>query len=421
MKTNKVSLYNLEIIVDSYNPPAVRNKLQSYSLEIISDIYKAPAEKPLLIGTYNLEVLHKFTTPSGIVDTTIPPYYFTGQILDDFGPVIREVISYNRTTYNHMDTSFSESSGSFFLDSTTSGTCFLVCLDDSGGISYNHLIAALVMPAVFDDYGFSELNPGKSAKDIKDYNPAATFNGVYWIQPDSYTNPIQVYCDMTTQGGGWTMCARWDRDFSGDWEVCLPINAMRENINIADMLLINTEGNSQASTIDIRSIISEGASMFMHTSMGIDDGTWKYLYFSDIYEVVRANPENIFNTSFDTNDPESVVGVLVNKSYQEGTIWYEYDMSTLTSYSLSNNYYNYCLSGGEGDGHWSIGSTLGAFYTSHPSSSTSTNNDYVSWAFHGKNGSVPAYTNTYPPRVGTARGTASSAMPSCRFNFMFIR
>ena len=419
MKINKVSLYNLEIIVDTYNQPAVRNKIQTYGLEVIRDIYRTPAEKPLLVSAYNLEIIHKFI-PEEEVDTSIPPYYFTGQTLDDNGPVSRELISYCRATYNHMDTSFSDANGSFFLDSTTSGTCFLVCLDDPGGISYNHLVAAVVTPAVFDDYGFSILNPGKSAKDIKDYNPAATFDGLYWIQPQGYSEPIQVYCDMTTHGGGWTMCARWDRDFPTNWSVCLPPNAMRENINISNLLFTNKEGTTQSATLDIRNIIAAGVDMFMHVSMGVDDKNWKYIYFSDVYEVVKANPDNIFNTLLDTTDPESVTGTLVNKSFKDGTIWYDYDLSVLTSYSLSNGNYNLCLSGGEGNGHFSIGSRPGAVYASHPSAADNTSDDYVFWGFYGKDATVPTgFSYTYPMRVGTAKSVGYN--PSCRFNFMFIR
>lgn len=420
MKELDVSNYALEVLSDSTPPFSYKElDVSNYDLEVLSDIVITFSYKELDVSSLFVEVLHPF------IDITPPAsdaYFFAGNILENTTPIVRQVLAYNQAKLLMVGEASSDTYGTFLLGTSESVECFLLCKDDNLGTSYNNIVVASIDPILVSTYGMSSSNPGKSAYDIKIKNSAATYNGVYWIQPTGYVSPVQVYCDMTTQGGGWTMCARWDRDFPTGWIPCLPSGAMRNNINVTDMIYTNTLGATQTSTINVIPIIAAGATMFMHVSIDLYGAMWKYVYFSEIYQVISDNPNNIFNTSFDTNyvSGGGVAGASVQGSFILKNRWFDYNMDIITT-AANGTFLGYYLSGSEGDAMFTNGGRPGAVYSAfNGSDMRDTPYPTVMWGFYGKDGSVTDYASGRA-LVGTNIRNTSEYKPNCRFNFMFIR
>ena len=189
--------------------------------------------------------------------------------------------------------------------------------------------------------------------DCKDaYDRGQTTDGVYTINPDNQT-AFQVYCDMTTDGGGWTMLQRrfdGSVNFNHNWTTCEKGfgNLTGEHwLGLINMHRL-TASAIQGLRVDVEDFRrNTGYAYYGNFSVG--NATTKYLLIASCYsgtagDSLTYHSGSKFTTFDQNNDGNPVNCALVNLS---GPWWYRHCHHS----TLNGKYFNYRTFAGSGI-HW---------------------------------------------------------------------
>lgn len=91
-----------------------------------------------------------YTPPTGFQSLEYVPvfYYFSGYVFEQDNPVSRKLYLHNRSTGDLITTTTSSGDGYYYVEVVSSGSHYIVCLDNEAGVEYNDLIIGPAFPTV---------------------------------------------------------------------------------------------------------------------------------------------------------------------------------------------------------------------------------------------------------------------------------
>ncbi|QCX26649.1 PKD domain-containing protein [Nocardioides jishulii] len=244
-------------------------------------------------------------------------------------------------------------------------------------------------PAPAEVIGDAPGTAAASCFEVKQLRPSAP-DGVYWLYTSRLTQPMQFFCDQTTDGGGWVLVGKgretWKQDHSGQNGVAADGNttaAIRtpgpgSSLNVAVQLDVPTvDGLLDGAPVSSLSSGNSGDGVRLRRALDSDGLLW---------QEVRTRYRSMSGWSWSILGAEhplsgSTIGGL---SFSNGTN---------TNYGTSQLHNRVTTTGGSGRG-WRYGFRYGSMVTGQNNSTTHL------WAPTNGGGNAAPYTQVYlRPRV----------------------
>lgn len=253
--------------------------------------------------------------------------------------------------------------------------------------------------------GQSASTAAASCKSLRQDHSVLT-SGLYWVDPTG-SDPYRTYCDMVTNGGGWTLCGKYDRNGSGSRYLRQGFGRSSDN---RDQLALMFSFSTRQASADCRAFITGGATQFLSAG---SDGALPFAdgRINDLPSDVLADPTNLFDLDLD----EAAGSVCT----ADGLVTRNLSGASLGRTDGGNSLAEAAALIGNGTGFTNRARTGASFSNAARTSSTceATSDDTVFWSWRDVNDNADDH-GCGSPVFGTGCSTTNATY---RYNFLLVR